>query len=77
MLYSDEYIGCIASTVKVKSEYNLLEEYTKCGMLMKLSKCSKFVTARGAVTGRDGKMHTLTMFHNVISSIVDCIDRWM
>ena len=41
---------------------------------MKISKCSKFVTARVTVSGRDGKVYTLTMFH-VISSIVDGIDE--
>ena len=41
---------------------------------MKVSKCKKFVTARVSVGGQDGKVHTLTMFNSVISSIVEGVD---
>ena len=35
----------------------------QCCMLMKISKCSKFQTARVSVRGRDGKVHQLIMFY--------------
>lgn len=74
VLYSDEYFGCLACTAKVKSDDEILGECMKFGMLMKMSKCSKFLTPRVKVSGRDGKLYTLTTFH-VISKIVDGIDR--
>ena len=45
VLYSNEYAGRLACSAKVKSDDNLLDECTKCVMLMKISKCSKFVMA--------------------------------
>lgn len=46
VMYSDEYTACIACNAKVKSEDNVLGECTRCGMLMKLSKCKKLLTVR-------------------------------
>lgn len=59
VLYCDEYSGYIGCSAKVNSDNNFLGECSKCGMLMKLSKC---MTARVTVTEQDGKVHTFTMF---------------
>ena len=60
-------MGCSA---KVLSEDEIVAECMKCGMVMKVSKCKKFVTARVSVGGRNRKVHTLTMFNSVISELL-------
>ena len=49
----------MACKVKVQIEDGVFE-CTKYGMMMKVTKCSKFLTARMSVGGQDGKVHTLT-----------------
>lgn len=71
VLCTEEYVGCMACKAKVQSEDGVLAECTKCGMIMKVTKCTKFMTARVSVGGRDGKVHTLTMFDSVVSKIID------
>ena len=72
---SDDYIGCFACNAKVKTDDdNVLGECTKCGMLVKVSKCKRLMVARVTVSGKDGKMHALTMFNDVIGSIVAGIE---
>ena len=68
--YSEEYEACISRCAKVKGDDNVLAECGKCGMSMKRSKCKNLVTARVSVTGSDGKLHTVTMFDDVIKSII-------
>lgn len=68
VVYSEEYDGCKS---KVKSDDNITGECSKCGAIMKLSKCSKFTTAQVAITAKDShKVHTLTLFHEVITNII-------
>ena len=74
VVYCDEYAGCMGCS-KIRSEDEIVAECMKCGMVMKVSKCKKFVTARVSVGGRDGKVHTPTMFNSVISSIVEGVNR--
>ena len=71
VLCTEEYVGCMACKAKVQSEDGVLAECTKCGMIMKVTKRTKFMTARVSVGGRDGKVHTLTMFDSVVSKIID------
>ena len=71
---SDEYIGCFSCNAKVKTESNVLGECTKCGLLVKMEKSKRLMTAQVTVSGNDGKVYSLTMFNNVISSIIDGID---
>ena len=75
VVYCDEYAGCMGCSAKIRSEDEIVAECMKCGMVMKVSKCKKFVTARVSVGGWDGKVHTLTMFNSVISSIVEGVNR--
>lgn len=75
VVYCDEYAGCMGCSAKVRSEDEIVAECTKCGMVMKASKCKKFATARVAVGGRDGKVHTLTMFNSIISSIIKGVNE--
>ena len=69
-VYSEVYDVCISCNVKVKSEDQLITECLKYNMMMKCSRCKKLMTARVCVTGEDGKMHTLTMFDNIIQKII-------
>ena len=74
VVYCDEYAGCMGCSAKVRSEDEIVAECMKCGMMMKVSKCKKFVTARVSVGGWDGKVHTLTMFNSVISDIIEGVN---
>ena len=74
VVYCDEYAGCIGCSAKIRSEDEIVADCIKCGMVMKVSKCKKLVTARVSVGGRDGKVHTLTMFNSAISSIVEGVN---
>ena len=74
VLYSEEYAGCLGCSAKIQSDDGVLAECMKCGMLMKLSKCGKFLTARVSVDGLDGKKYMLTMFNDIIRKIVDGVD---
>ena len=72
VLYNEEYVGCMrCNKAKVQSEDGVLAECTKCGVIMKVTKCSKFLTARVSVGDQDDKVHTLTMFDSVVSKIID------
>ena len=50
-MYCDEYAGCMGCSAKVRSEDEIAAECMKCGMVMKVSKCKKFVTACQLVDG--------------------------
>ena len=70
VLYTDDYEGCIGCNAKVKANDDVVAECTKCGMLMKRSKCKKFLTARVVVVSSDSKHHTLMLFNNVLKTII-------
>ena len=74
VVYCDEYAGCMGCSAKIRSEDEIVAECMKCGMVMKVSKRNKFVTARVSVGGRDRKVRTLTMFNSVISSIIEGVN---
>lgn len=44
--------SCIACSVKVEGEDELLDKCTNCGLMMKKKKCRKFMTARVVVDGK-------------------------
>ena len=70
VLYTDDYEGCIACNAKVKANDDVVAEYTKCGMLMKRSKCKKFLTACVVVVSGDSKHYMLMLFNNVLRTII-------
>ena len=69
VMYSEEYYGCLICKAKVNSDDNITGQCSKCGALMKLSKCSKYATAQVKIDAKD-KVHTLTLFHGAIMSII-------
>ena len=56
---------------KVKSENEPLGQCTKCQLKMKISKRK---TARVIITSKDNKPSTLTMFNDIIDTIIDGAD---
>ena len=71
VMYFEEYEGCVGCTAKVKCSDEFTVECTKCGMVMKRSKCTKHLTARVSVGALDGNYHKLTLFNTVILKIID------
>ena len=70
VLYKDEYEGCVGCNAKVKANDDMVAECTKCGMLMKTSKCKKFLTACVVVINGDGKYYTLMLFNDILRTII-------
>lgn len=44
------------------------------GLLCKLKKCGKSITARVAVTDGNGRAHNLTLFNDAITTLVEGVD---
>ena len=49
---------------------NAILECTKYGTVMKCHKCKTCCTAKVSVTATDGKIHSLTLFNDIIVKIV-------
>lgn len=71
VMYFEEYEGCVGCTAKVKCTDEFVVECTKCGMVMKRSKCTKHLTAKVSVGALDSNYHKLTLFNTVILKIID------
>ena len=70
VLFIDEYEACITCKSKVHIEDDIIAECSKCGTMMKQKRCTKSQTAKVSIISRDGKLHTLTMFNDVITDII-------
>ena len=56
---------------KVTSTDGVVAECTKCGTVMKNSKCKMCRTAKVSVTATSGQTHSSTLFNDVIEKIID------
>ena len=56
VMYFEEYEGCVGCTAKVKCTDEFVVECTKCGMVMKRSKCTKHLMAKVSVGVLDGRI---------------------
>jgi hypothetical protein len=75
--FCEEYDGCIACNGKVGGDDEVVGECSKCGTMVKRTKCKKFVSARVMVADGNDKVHSLMMFNDVIKSIVgDGAGEW-
>ena len=68
------YIRCSACKVKIES-VDVVGECNKCGLMVKMSKCTEFYTANIRVTDSDNKNHDLKMFHDVIVKLTNTDDE--
>jgi hypothetical protein len=76
--FCEEYDGCIACNGKVGGDDEVVGECSKCGTMVKRTKCKKFVSARVLVADWNDnlKVHSM-MFNDVIKSIVgDGAGKW-
>ncbi len=64
----NEYPSCISCKSKVKKENDVIGECSKCGLVMKLSKCPNASMVKVLIGGQD---RVVTMFEGVISKVVD------
>lgn len=69
----DENYSCIFCKEKVRVVDDICGECSKCGMLIKLKKCPKALSAKGVVTGVDGVLHNIMIFDNIVSKATDGI----
>ena len=70
VINTDTYEACMNCNSKVHIQDDLLAECTKCGTLMKRSRCASSATAKISVTTTDNKRHTLTVFTDIINQII-------
>ena len=68
--FCDEYDGCIACNGKIGGDDEVVGECSKCGTMVKRTKCKIFVSARVLVADGNDKVHSLMMFNDIIKSIV-------
>ena len=76
VLHCENYQGCIECNAKLSTQSRrctavILAECSKCKTLIKLRMCKNFLTAQVIVAEDNGKQHHLTLFTNIITSIVD------
>ena len=64
----DEYEACMVCNGKMKVLDELLGKCGKSGMMLKLKKCKKLITARVRVT-EDGEVHVL-MFNDILVNVI-------
>ena len=64
-----EYTGCSECKVKIDVIDDLVGECPKCGLMVKLNRCSKLFTANIRVEDADKKKHDIKLFHDNIIKI--------
>ena len=71
VLSCEGYESCMGCKSKVIIRDGVIGECSKCGMMQKIKKCRKLMTAKVIVSTVDGKSHVLTMFDEVVTSLID------
>ena len=70
----DSYSSCKSCKAKVVEVSEVVGECSKCGMKVKMSRCTKSVAARLVVGGEAGKGHRVTAFNEVVDDIIRGVD---
>ena len=73
--YCEEYITCISCKSKAEAMDDVVARCKKCGMLMKISKTKKSLTARILISDNNGYTHNVTMFDKVIRDTIGSADH--
>ena len=71
VLSAEEYLGCLCCNGKMKNVNEVVGECPKCGSLVKTMKCMKKMMAKVVISGDDGEEHTVTMFNEIIVTLID------
>ena len=67
----DSYSSCKVKVVEVSE---VVGECSKCGIKVKMSRCTKSVAARLVVEDEAGKEHRVTAFNEVVDNIIRGVD---
>ena len=69
VVYAEEYTSCFTCNAKVKEINEIIGECTKCGLKLKLKRCSSAATARVKFQDRNSHKIDVTLFGKEIESI--------
>ncbi len=66
----DNYNSCASCKAKVVKKSEVMGECTKCGMMVKMSRCKQSAAAKLVLEDNSGKVHKVTAFTDVVEDIV-------